>query len=236
MKGNMRVRQKRTHKEISQMMGLLIECQEEEYRSLALEIHDEVGQSLTSVLLRIKVLQEEKDPERLQKALYDLEGIVEHSLADVRRISRVLRPAVLETRGLIAALERLCENVQEHTGMRCCFRYNGGAVCFSHHEELLIYRILQEASTNAYLHGKAKNCHVMISCIGRAFVLSIKDDGCGFDVNNVKKGIGLQGMTERAAMIGGKLTIRSAPQKGTHILLSCRMKDPETEEDGNERE
>ena len=235
MKGDMRVQQVGQRKEISKALSLLIECQEEEYRSLALEIHDEVGQSLTSVLLRIKVLQAENDPVRVQKALCDLEEIVEQSLADVRRISRVLRPAVLETQGLISALERLCENSQEHTGIRCHFRHNGGATYFSHHEELLIYRILQEALTNAYLHGKAKNCYILVSCIGRSFVLSIKDDGSGFDVDKVQKGIGMHGMMERAAMIGGKLKICSAPQRGTHILLTCRMKDLETEAQDDER-
>ena len=224
MKGEKRMLHAVQHQEIAEALSLLIECQEEEYRSLALEIHDEVGQSLTSVLLRIKVLLAENDPARLQKGLSDLESIVEQSLVDVKRISRVLRPAVLETQGLIAALERLCENSQEHTGIRCRFRHNGGSTYFSHHEELLIYRILQEALTNAYLHGRAKNCCIMVSCIGRDFVLSIKDDGCGFDMDKVKKGIGLLGMTERAAMIGGRMRICSAPQKGTHILLTCRMK------------
>ena len=231
MKDERRLQGKKRMQEMTKALSLLVECQEEEYRSLALEIHDEVGQSLTSVLLRIKMLQAQQDPAQLHSGLRDLSGIVEQSLADIRRISRVLRPAVLESQGLIAALERLCENSQEHTGMRCAFRYNGGEPAFSRYEELLIYRILQEALTNAYLHGKAKNCHVMVSCVERHFVLSIKDDGCGFDMDRVKKGIGLHGMTERAAMIGGRLNLRSAPGKGTHILLTCRMKRMETEEE-----
>ena len=211
--------------ELSKALRLLIECQEEEYRSLALEIHDEVGQSLSSVLLRIKMLHDERDPEYIRQSLRDLEEIVNCSLMDVKRISRVLRPVILDTQGLIAALERLTEQSSEHTGMNCYFCYNGGQTVFSKYDELLIYRILQEALSNAYLHGEAKRCSVIVSAVNKSFVLSIKDDGIGFDIGKVKKGIGLHGMAERANMIGGKISIQSKPGKGTQILLTCRMKE-----------
>lgn len=225
----MRMQQEERVRELSQALCMLVECQEEEYRSLALDIHDAVGQSLTSVLLRIKILQEEGQIQRLQEGMAELEEIVKNSLTEVRRISRVLRPAVLETRGLIPALENLCESSQQHTGIRCHFSYNGGRTHFSRNEELLVYRILQEALTNAFLHGRAKNAHIIASCLESAFVLSIRDDGCGFEVDKVRRGIGLNGMNERAGMMGGRLLIRSKEGKGTHILLHCKYKGRKTE-------
>ena len=211
-------------------MNPLADCQEEEYRSLALDIHDAVGQSLSSVLLRIKMIRAHTDSDDMLRSLQELETIVTDSLTEVRRISRVLRPVALETHGLIPGLERLCESAQEHTGIQCHFMGRWERSCFSRREELLIYRIVQEALTNAFLHGRAKNAHVAVSAAGRCFVLSVRDDGCGFDTKKNARGIGLRGMAERAGMLGGRLHVRSRPGCGTHILMVCGINAGDTEE------
>lgn len=226
-----RIRELETQVEnLEQTLEHMIRAQEEDYRTVSADLHDELGQSLTSILLRVKMLQGESDLNRIHSALDELEIQVKDSLTEVRRFSKFLRPIILETMGLIPAMEWHAENFEAQTGIRTYFKYNAKRIRFPEKVETHVYRILQEAFNNIYKHADPTMVAVAASYQQERFVLSIRDYGRGFDITQVTNGMGLVGMRERAKLIGGTLTIQSTVGKGTHILLDCFI--PQELEDG----
>ena len=135
--------------ELTHALDLFQQCQEAEYRSLALDVRDELGQTLNTILLRIRELQDAEPGEPVQGALGDMEGMCVDAIEEVRRIARMLRPTVLDAKGLIPAIEWFCEASEAQTGMRVVFRHSARDLHFSKNAELLIYRILRERSTTS---------------------------------------------------------------------------------------
>ena len=215
--------------ELTDTIELLVQSQEEDYRTVSADLHDELGQSLTSILLRLRMLQAEEDLTRIRASLEDLEVQVKDSLTEVRRFCKFLRPIILETMGLIPALEWLAENYEEQTGIRTYFKYNAQRTRFPEKLETHAYRILQEALNNIYRHAEPTMVAVAVSYQQERFVMSVRDYGKGFDVDQVTGGMGLVGMRERAKLLGGTLTIQSTIGKGTHILLDCMISEEENE-------
>ncbi len=211
--------------ELTKTLECMIQAQEEDYRTVSADLHDELGQSLTSILLRIKMLQGEVELSRIQSALGELESQVKESLTEVRRFSKFLRPIILETMGLIPALEWHVENFEAQTGIRTYFKYNAQRIRFPEKVETHVYRIQQEAFNNIYKHARATMVAVAVSYQQGRFVLSIRDYGAGFDTSQTTNGMGLLGMRERAKLLGGTLTIQSTVGKGTHILLDCMIQE-----------
>ena len=209
--------------ELSRALDLFQQCQEEEYRTLALDLHDELEPTLSAMLQHIRALRAAGVPAGVQKNLDALGTLANHAIADVDRISRILRPNVLETKGLFAALAWFCDRFSEQTGIHCTFSCEAQAVEMPQKSELLVYRILQEAFNNAYQHSGADEVHVSIRYTGGVFTLTVCDNGCGFDPEKVQNSIGLAGMRERACMLGGNLAVQSAPGRGTQVTLSCCM-------------
>lgn len=208
-------------KNLEQTLEHMIQAQEEDYRTVSADLHDELGQSLTSILLRVKMLQGENDLSKVRSSLEELEIEVKDSLTEVRRFSKFLRPIILETMGLIPALEWHAENFEAQTGIRTYFKYNAKRIRFPEKVETHVYRILQEAFNNIYKHADPSMVAVAVSYQQERFVMSIRDYGKGFDTTQMTTGMGLVGMKERAKLIGGVLTIQSTIGKGTHILLDC---------------
>ena len=209
--------------DLQQTLERMIQAQEEEYRTVSADLHDELGQSLTSILLRVKMLQGEKDLSRIRTSLDELEVQVKDSLTEVRRFSKFLRPIILETMGLIPALEWHAENFEAQTGIRTYFKYNAKRIRFPEKVETHVYRIVQEAFNNIYKHAEPTMVAVAVSYQQERFVLSIRDYGKGFEVDQITGGMGLVGMQERAKLMGGTLMIQSTVGKGTHILLDCMI-------------
>lgn len=218
--------------EVTKSLELLTQSQEAEYRRLSLDLHDELGQSLTSILLRIKMIQAEEDWERVRASLDELRELVNNVLAEVRRLSRNLRPIVLETMGLIPAVEWYVENFERQTGIETYFKYNAVRKRFPERMETLVYRILQEAMNNAAKYSGGDYVSVSISYQKGWFMMSIRDNGCGIDETKVAQGLGLLGMRERARMLGGQLVVRGNSKQGTQVLLEFRVAKEREEEDG----
>ncbi len=213
--------------ELTGTIERLIQCQEEDYRTVSADLHDELGQSLTAVLLRLKMLQNESDPDKIRKSLFEVEDQVKDTLGDVRRFTRFLRPIILETMGLIPALEWFAENYEIQTGITTYFKYNADRIRFPRKLETHVYRILQEAMNNAYKHAGATMIAIGVSYQEDLFVISIRDNGCGFDMDQKSGGLGLAGMRMRAQFLNGTMSIQSSPGKGTHIYMSCVVKKKE---------
>jgi two-component system sensor histidine kinase UhpB len=196
--------------------GRVLAAQEAERLRIARELHDEVGQTLTAVALRAEHASAHAGEQRAQ--LDELAAIVQGSLEDVRRISRELRPEALDDLGLVNALIALCSRVAEQSGIRVRRRLESPTVELPPEVELAIYRITQEALTNAIRHSNASEVDVSLARENGDVVLRVKDDGQGLP-QQVTEGGGLAGMRERAMLIGAELTLDSPPGGGVEVTL-----------------
>jgi two-component system sensor histidine kinase UhpB len=190
---------------------------------LARELHDETAQQLVAIGQRLDLLQMEPDAGPLGGALDQVRDMVDHALVDVRRISRDLRPAILEDLGLQAAVEALVADVVRSGGVEVSLRVEGKPRPLPDRVELALFRIVQEALGNAQRH--AGPCRVVVRLVwGRRDVLAeVADDGCGLGERLGPAGLarggglGILGMRERAEEVGGRLEIESPSGRGTIV-------------------
>ena len=195
-------------------------AQEAERLRIARELHDEIGQTLTAVALRAEHASGQAGEQRPELAV--LAQTVQNALEDVRRISRELRPEALDELGLVNALIALCSRVAEQGRMRVHRRLEGALPDLPDDVELAIYRIAQEALTNAMRHSKATEATVSLAREEGALVLTVTDNGQGLP-EQVTEGGGLTGMRERAMLIGADLSISSAPGAGVAVTARLRL-------------
>ncbi|MEO8291016.1 MAG: GAF domain-containing protein [Gaiellaceae bacterium] len=201
----------------------VVEAQELERRRLARELHDQTGQELTSVLLGLKAVEEAKSDDERSEALAAVREQVVETLHDVRRLAVELRPKALDDFGLGAALERLRDTFSEQTGMRVDLESQIDGRMPSDVETAL-YRIVQEALTNIVKHAQASSVSIVLTRSSRAVTAVIEDDGRGFTPDAGGEGLGLLGMGERLALLGGKLKIESSPGAGTTIVAEVPLR------------
>ena len=195
-------------------------AQEAERDRIARELHDQIGQSLTVVLLGLKQVAE-RAPADVQEELDLVRETARAGLDDVRRVARELRPGALDDLGLLAALSALATDVDVHGGPVVRRTFGAGLPALSKEVELVVYRVAQEALTNAVRHASAQRVELSLLRVGAVVVLEVVDDGRGFDPAATGTGsVGLLGMTDRAALVGGKVEVASAPGRGTMVRLS----------------
>jgi two-component system sensor histidine kinase UhpB len=198
-----------------------LSAQESERRRIARELHDEVGQVLTAVLLQLDRLQRELD-ERQRGEVQEAREAVRASLEDVRAIASRLRPEALDDLGLSAALAALTNEVARHAGVHVERSLATVEPPLLPEEELVVYRVAQEALTNAVRHGHARRVSLTLASRARAVELTVRDDGAGFEVDAAADGAGLRGMRERAVLIDAELDVTSRPGQGTIVRLRMR--------------
>ncbi len=201
----------------------VVAAQELERRRLARELHDQTGQELTSVLLGLKAVDEAKgDAERAEALLAVREQVVQ-TLHDVRRLAIELRPKALDDFGLTPALERLRDTFSEQTGMRVELE-SQIRERLPADVETALYRIVQEALTNVVKHAQAGTISIVLGHKAGAVTALIEDDGRGFTRDDRSgEGLGLLGMGERLALLGGTLRIESTPGSGTTIVAEVPL-------------
>ncbi len=193
-------------------------AQEAERRRIAQELHDEVGQSMTAVLLVLKRAADEA-AEPLREELHQAQEITRESLDEVRRLVRRLRPGVLEDLGLVSALTSLTHDFATHTGLRVVRHCEPDLPVLDQETELVLYRVAQESLTNTARHADADRVDLRLGRAGGSVVLEIADDGRGMEA--ACEGAGIRGMRERALLIGAALDITSAPGAGTRVRLTA---------------
>ncbi|MGZ4386762.1 MAG: sensor histidine kinase [Gaiellaceae bacterium] len=202
----------------------VVSAQELERRRLARELHDETGQSLTSVLLGLRAVDEATSPEETRATLERARKMVVQTLQDVRRLAVELRPKALDDFGLVPALRRLSEGFSEQTGIHVEVESNLGEERLPTEIETALYRIVQEALTNVVKHARASNVSVLVTRKDASVGAVIEDDGRGFERENVRDaGLGLVGMEERVALLNGKLQIESSEGAGTTIVIDVPL-------------
>ncbi|MCC6314319.1 MAG: HAMP domain-containing protein [Thermomicrobiales bacterium] len=201
----------------------VITAQEEERKRIARELHDDTAQVLFAQLLRVTALKESSCPEARRTANV-LEEMTVEALEGVRRLALELRPPVLDDLGLQPALAGLCQRFGEQLGIPVEFIERGGRGRAPANMELVLYRVAQEALTNAAKHAHATRIVVDLDRTAHDVTLSVRDDGRGFDTTAPVStqgsgvGLGLFGMVERAALVGGRCAIWSRCGRGTEVF------------------
>ena len=216
---------KRSAEVRARLLDQVIAAQEEEQRRIARELHDETGQSLTSLLVGLRALEDALPaaaPARQQAA--DLRRIALRTLDEVSRLARGLRPGALDELGLVPALEFQATELGQVRGLAVDVQTRGlGGERLPAPVETTLYRIIQEALTNAVKHAGARTVDIVVHRQAGGVQAIVTDDGCGFEVETALRApgawthLGLHGMRERAALLGGSVTIESAPGEGTTI-------------------
>jgi two-component system, NarL family, sensor histidine kinase UhpB len=201
----------------------ILAAQEGERSRIARELHDEVGQMLTAVALGAERAAAEPAPQT--EALREIARTVLASIEDVHRIGRELRPEALDDLGLVSALVTLCSRVERQGAVPVRRDLSWRVPALSSEVELVIYRVAQEALTNALRHARATGITVALTGTKNGVVLVVRDDGRGMPERRYERG--LNGMRERALLIGAELAIRSSPGAGTEVILSVPVGDAE---------
>lgn len=196
-------------------------AEEEERKRIARELHDDTAQTLAALLVRLRVMRGISDDEAREEALEQLRTEVSAALDRIRRFARGLRPPALDELGLVPALESHIRSLSESVGVTIRLDADEPEGEMTSQAELALYRITQEALSNAVRHSGATNVLVRIAHRQQWVTVTVQDDGKGFAVDQVlssgQQGLGLFGMQERAAYVGGRVAIQSRPGWGTTI-------------------
>jgi two-component system sensor histidine kinase UhpB len=198
-----------------------LSAQENERRRIAQELHDEIGQTLTAVLLQIKRAADHAPPE-LRPELHQAQETTRDSLDEIRRIARRLRPGVLQELGLVAALRSLFTEVAQHSGIRVHRDFAPDLPALTEETELVLYRVAQEGLTNVARHAAATRADITLIPSGNGVRLRIRDNGCGID--GQAEGAGIRGMRERALLVGAHLAIGPGAAGGTEVTLDVPIR------------
>lgn len=192
-------------------------------KTLARELHDELGQAMTSILLQLKMLQNEPDIDVIYDRLGGLRYLTQQTIEDIRHLAMNLRPTVLENLGLIAALEWYVEEYSRYSGITVDLISPRIKEPFPTEVETVIYRAVQESLTNVARHAEASQVYITLKIITNKMHLQIKDNGKGMTVVDLKKGLGLLGMEERIKMVRGEFEIISSLGEGTEINITLPL-------------
>ncbi|XUW99858.1 MAG: MASE3 domain-containing protein [Dehalogenimonas sp.] len=199
----------------------LLEVQEEERRSVARELHDEVGQSLTVLKLMLARITRDA-PESLKPQLSNVSDSVSETMQAVRSLSLSLRPGALDTLGLVPALEWLFDDLNKRAGLDIHFVHDA-ALDIPHNVGTTVYRITQEAMTNIMRHSGVKEAWVRLEIRDGKLDLTIEDRGRGFDIAALGRTTGISAMRERAALLGGVCLAESEIGRGTSVKVSLPL-------------
>ena len=197
---------------------LVLRAQEEERRRLARDLHDEVNQALTAILLRLEALNQAAPD--VAEEVSELKKLVNQAMAELLHLARQLRPTALDDHGLVPAIESQLRRFSAQTGVQVELDVNGVEdEQIDSDKEIVVYRVAQEALSNVAQHAAARHVELGLSANGHGVRLTVRDDGRGFDTHGEHDSLGLSGMAERARLLGGKLDIDSRPGSGTALTL-----------------
>jgi PAS domain S-box-containing protein len=222
--------------EVRGLSSRLMAVREEEATRIARDLHDEVGQSLTSILLGLQALRSAGDLEAVWRQADELRSLAEKSLGEIRRVIRSVRPPSLDEGGLVLALARHLREYAAATGLRIDFCAPGlDDVPLPADVSITLFRIAQEAVTNVAKHAQAQCASVTLTHREGRLVLLVEDDGRGFDVGATRRSprktdhLGLVGMEERAALLGGSVRVESTPGRGTTVIAEMSLESGRAE-------
>jgi signal transduction histidine kinase len=214
-------------RELARLSTRLLGAQEEERRRIARELHDEIGQALSALKLELAVAGRTAPMAAIDNALGEARAIADRTLATVRDLSQLLHPAMLDDLGLPDTADWYLRGFSRRTGIASELKVVQLDARLPREVELCSYRVIQEAVTNVARHAEARHCRVEIVRHDAALHLSIEDDGRGFDLGPARaadgRGLGLVGLRERIAGLGGRLQIESRRGAGTRLIVELPL-------------
>jgi len=212
---------------LAEMSSRVIAAQEEERRRLSREIHDSLGQDLTTVLLGLKRLESAASVDEVRAALPPLRSRLGSTIEGLRGLARALRPSVLDDFGLAAAIRSSVAEFEGATPIKVELDVGALEARVPGDAEIVLYRVFQEAMINVTRHAHATTARVCASRDAGSVRLSVADDGAGFDASPSRpvthEGVGLFSMAERLALLGGTLRVDTAPGRGTTIIAEVPL-------------
>jgi signal transduction histidine kinase len=224
---------RKSEERLHRLSSDLFTVQENERRRISLELHDELGQSLAALKMQVGSIARrlgDVPTEEMKAVCNDMRDNINQIIENVRRLARDLSPVVLDDLGLQAAIEYLVNNFTKIYNVHIKYRYTNINHLFNEDSQRIIYRILQEALTNISKHAEAKHVSLIIEEIDGAVQFTIRDDGKGFNVQKTldqkgtEKGMGLEAMSERVRILGGKINIVSRPGIDTTVTFTTPIK------------
>ena len=210
-------------RELKELSKRLVDTEERERRAISRELHDEVGQSLSALLLDVENLTQMSTEDGVfRHGLQKIKALAENCVNEVRNMALLLRPSMLDDLGLLPALEWQAREVSKRTGMLVDTVEENVSDNLPEEHKTCVYRIVQEALNNSSKHAYAKNARVTVRQERNHLRVSIEDDGKGFDPSRVR-GLGLVGMNERVSQLGGVLKVDSDPTRGTCLRVDLPL-------------
>jgi two-component system sensor histidine kinase UhpB len=223
----------RYEEQVRALSGRLIYAQEDERQRIARELHDDTGQVLTLLLIRLKLLESQPGAEAIAPQLAELRGIVTGAIDQVRRLALNLRPPTIDRLGLFPSLRSLVATFTDGADIETTLRLPRARVTLTPERTLAVYRVVQEALTNVAKHANAQHVTITVSADDDELRVLVTDDGQGFTPESLMNrasarrdggaGVGLFGMEERARLAGGTLRVRSTPGMGASVLLRAPL-------------
>lgn len=210
-----------------QLLRELLDLQHRELKLVAYEIHDGLAQQLAGALLRFQVYsrQQRQDPGKARRTFHAAMRLLDNAMNEARRLIRGLGPAILDESGIVPALDCLVCAAKEVEGPEIEFVHSLQFERLSPPLEIAVFRIVQEALTNACRHSRSKRVRLKLAGEKGHVRVEVRDWGIGFDPEQVKEDrFGLQGIRERARLLGGRVTIETAPAKGTRIAVELPLR------------
>lgn len=211
----------------------IINAQEQERKRIARELHDETSQVLTSLLISLAILEESITTQEARDRIADTRKLAHQTLRAIRNLSIDLRPSALDDLGLLPALRWYVKEYQQKCSIEVEFAATGFKGRLPAEMETALYRIVQESLTNTARHANAHKVVITMREDENMVYVTIADDGCGFDMDALRKspdqerGLGLAGMNERALLLDGSLTINASPGRGTVIEVQMPLEPTE---------
>ncbi|MDO8567635.1 MAG: sensor histidine kinase, partial [Dehalococcoidales bacterium] len=215
-----------------ELLRRVLSVQEEERKRIARELHDETTQSILGLVMRLEAASTGTDelPPRVKNLLAEIKTLGNRTLDSVHRIIYDLRPSVLDDLGLLSALRWLAEHRLSPLEVKTRVEVTGEEKKLPPHIEIALFRVVQEALTNIARHAEAHNVVVSVEFKESVILIEVEDDGKGFDISAIGPaseakgvGLGLMGMEERVALLGGKFEIEAHPGDGTHLTIEVPL-------------
>jgi two-component system sensor histidine kinase UhpB len=197
---------------------LQLRAQEEERKRVARDLHDEVNQALTAILLRLEALTQIAPP-RLRDELSETKRLANQAMGELLQLARQLRPTALDDHGLVPAIEDQLRRFKAQHGVETRLDTEGELDDLGNDQQLVLYRVTQEALNNVARHSRAQTVSVSITRHDGTVALAVADDGAGFNLGSEDRGLGLEGMAERARLVNGHFEIDARPGRGTTLRL-----------------
>ena len=214
----------RRRADLQRLSTLLMRAQEDERRTLARELHDGVGQLLSAILMEAEGAESSDQPSGARDHLASIRALAETTINQVRDLALLLRPSMLDDLGLGPALHWHAREASKRSGRNVTFTADDAIDSLPEDHQTCIYRVVQEAVNNAVRHANARNVDVQVRMEPQKVVVTVQDDGAGFDAQFMR-GLGILGMEERVRRLGGRMQISSEQGRGTLVQATLPVSE-----------